>query len=196
MKNLKQAGSTTRIAAVQPDTGTAIPPSTFAFTFEQDEGGYCQPLRAPLPARQRGDRLHAVPREAAGRPTTTVSTRPGHVVSRPRTSRSPHAEEPMSQRSADPPSCWPARGGLLEATPAGSGPRPSRPDVAAGRDAACPSALLSMTARRRRTSYAVGSDKGHGPLVLHFDGAGAGSSSRRARTGTSGGCTRSPTGAR
>jgi hypothetical protein len=42
MKNLKQAGSTTRIAAVQPDTGTVIPPSTFAFTFEKDEGGYCR----------------------------------------------------------------------------------------------------------------------------------------------------------
>jgi hypothetical protein len=42
MKNLKQAGSTTRISAVQPGTGTVIPPSTFAFTFERDEGGYCR----------------------------------------------------------------------------------------------------------------------------------------------------------
>jgi hypothetical protein len=42
MKNLKQAGSTTRVEAVQPDTGTKIPPSTFAFTFERDEGGYCK----------------------------------------------------------------------------------------------------------------------------------------------------------
>ncbi len=42
MKNLKQAGSTTRIQAVQPDTGTVIPPSAFAFTFEKDEGGYCR----------------------------------------------------------------------------------------------------------------------------------------------------------
>jgi len=42
MKNLKQAGSTTRISAVQPGTGTVIPPSTFAFTFERDEGSYCK----------------------------------------------------------------------------------------------------------------------------------------------------------
>jgi hypothetical protein len=42
MKNMKQVGSTTRISAVEPDTGVAIPPSTFAFTFEKDEGGYCK----------------------------------------------------------------------------------------------------------------------------------------------------------
>ncbi len=42
MKNLKQAGSLTKISAVQPDTGVVIPPSTFAFTFERDEGGYCK----------------------------------------------------------------------------------------------------------------------------------------------------------
>jgi hypothetical protein len=42
MKNMKQAGSTTKISAVQPGTGTAIPPSAFAFTFEKDEGGYCK----------------------------------------------------------------------------------------------------------------------------------------------------------
>jgi hypothetical protein len=42
MKNMKQAGSTTQISAVQPDTGTVIPPSTFAFTFDRDEGGYCK----------------------------------------------------------------------------------------------------------------------------------------------------------
>jgi len=42
MKNMKQAGSTTRVSAVQPDTGTVIPSSTFAFTFERDEGGYCK----------------------------------------------------------------------------------------------------------------------------------------------------------
>ena len=42
MKNLKQAGSTTQVSAVQPGTGTVIPPSTFAFTFDRDEGGYCK----------------------------------------------------------------------------------------------------------------------------------------------------------
>jgi hypothetical protein len=42
MKNMKQAGSTTKISAVQPETGVVIPPSTFAFTFDPDEGGYCK----------------------------------------------------------------------------------------------------------------------------------------------------------
>jgi len=42
MKNMKQAGSTTQVSAVQPGTGTPIPPSTFAFTFDRDEGGYCK----------------------------------------------------------------------------------------------------------------------------------------------------------
>ena len=42
MKNMKQAGSTTRIVGVQPDTGAAIPPTTLAFTYSPDEGGYCK----------------------------------------------------------------------------------------------------------------------------------------------------------
>jgi hypothetical protein len=42
MKNMKQAGSTTQVSAVQPGTGTPIPPSSFAFTFDPDEGGYCK----------------------------------------------------------------------------------------------------------------------------------------------------------
>jgi hypothetical protein len=42
MKNLKQAGSTTKIAGTQPDTGTTIPPTTFVFTFSPDDGGYCK----------------------------------------------------------------------------------------------------------------------------------------------------------
>lgn len=42
MKNMKQAGSTTQVTGVQPATGTPIPPSTFAFTFDPDEGGYCK----------------------------------------------------------------------------------------------------------------------------------------------------------
>jgi len=42
MKNLKQAGSTTRITGVQPETGAAIPPTTLAFTYAPDEGGYCK----------------------------------------------------------------------------------------------------------------------------------------------------------
>jgi hypothetical protein len=42
MKNLRQAGTTTRVAGVQPDTGAAIPPTTLAFTYAPDEGGYCK----------------------------------------------------------------------------------------------------------------------------------------------------------
>jgi hypothetical protein len=42
MKNMKQAGSTTQVSAVQPGTNTPIPPSSFAFTFDPDEGGYCK----------------------------------------------------------------------------------------------------------------------------------------------------------
>jgi hypothetical protein len=42
MQNMTQTGSTTTISAVQPDTGTTIPPSAFLFPFDPDEGGYCQ----------------------------------------------------------------------------------------------------------------------------------------------------------
>jgi hypothetical protein len=42
MKNLKQAGSITRISGVQPGTNTPIPPTTLAFTYAPDEGGYCK----------------------------------------------------------------------------------------------------------------------------------------------------------
>jgi len=42
MKNLKQAGTTTKIVGVQPDTKMAIPPTTLAFTYSPDEGGYCK----------------------------------------------------------------------------------------------------------------------------------------------------------
>lgn len=42
MKNMRQAGSTTQVSGVQPGTGTPIPPSSFAFTFDPDEGGYCK----------------------------------------------------------------------------------------------------------------------------------------------------------
>jgi hypothetical protein len=42
MKNMKQAGATTRIVGVQPDTGAAIPPTALAFTYSPDEGGYCK----------------------------------------------------------------------------------------------------------------------------------------------------------
>jgi hypothetical protein len=41
-KNLKQAGSTTTVSGVEPQTMVAIPPSGFVFTFEPDEGGYCK----------------------------------------------------------------------------------------------------------------------------------------------------------
>ncbi len=42
MKNLKQTGSTTTITGVQPDTGLAVPPTSFVFTYDRDEGGYCK----------------------------------------------------------------------------------------------------------------------------------------------------------
>jgi len=42
MKNLKQAGSLTKISGLQPGTNTPIPPTTLAFTYAPDEGGYCK----------------------------------------------------------------------------------------------------------------------------------------------------------
>ena len=42
MKNLKQAGSTTKVTGIQPGTGVTIPPTTLAFTYAPDEGGYCR----------------------------------------------------------------------------------------------------------------------------------------------------------
>jgi hypothetical protein len=42
MKNLKQAGTTTKIAGIQPETGVRIPPTTLAFSYSPDEGGYCK----------------------------------------------------------------------------------------------------------------------------------------------------------
>ncbi len=42
MKNLKQTLTTTRIEAIQPETGTPIPPSTFVFTYAPAEGGTCK----------------------------------------------------------------------------------------------------------------------------------------------------------
>ncbi|MEO8797858.1 MAG: hypothetical protein ABI551_08235, partial [Polyangiaceae bacterium] len=42
MKNLKQSGSTTKIAGVQPGSGATIPPTTLAFTYAPDEGGFCK----------------------------------------------------------------------------------------------------------------------------------------------------------
>ncbi len=42
MKNLKQAGSLTKVSGLQPGTGTTIPPTTLAFTYAPDEGGYCK----------------------------------------------------------------------------------------------------------------------------------------------------------
>jgi hypothetical protein len=42
MKNLKQAGSTTKIVGVQPDTKVEIPPTTLAFTYAPDEGDFCK----------------------------------------------------------------------------------------------------------------------------------------------------------
>ena len=42
MKNMKQMGTTTKISGVQPGTGAQIPPTTLAFTYSPDEGGYCK----------------------------------------------------------------------------------------------------------------------------------------------------------
>jgi hypothetical protein len=42
MKNMKQAGSTTKIVGVEPTTGAQVQPTTFAFTFDPDEGGFCR----------------------------------------------------------------------------------------------------------------------------------------------------------
>jgi hypothetical protein len=42
MRNLKQAGSLTKVSGLQPDTGVSIPPTTLAFTYAPDEGGYCK----------------------------------------------------------------------------------------------------------------------------------------------------------
>ncbi|HEX3769533.1 MAG TPA: hypothetical protein VHV30_01655 [Polyangiaceae bacterium] len=42
MHNMKQAGSITKITAVQPGTQVPIPPTTLAFTYAPDEGGYCR----------------------------------------------------------------------------------------------------------------------------------------------------------
>jgi hypothetical protein len=42
MKNLKQAGSITKISGLQPGTNVPIPPTTLAFTYAPDEGGYCK----------------------------------------------------------------------------------------------------------------------------------------------------------
>jgi hypothetical protein len=42
MRNVKQAGSVTKIEGVQPGTGTKIPPTSLAFTYAPDEGGFCK----------------------------------------------------------------------------------------------------------------------------------------------------------
>ncbi|MGO9834830.1 MAG: hypothetical protein ACLP1X_11475 [Polyangiaceae bacterium] len=41
-QNLSQSGTTTTITSVQPGTGLAGPLISFAFTFVQDEGGFCK----------------------------------------------------------------------------------------------------------------------------------------------------------
>jgi hypothetical protein len=42
MRNLKQAGTTTKITGIQPDTHVTIPPTTLAFTYAPDEGNFCK----------------------------------------------------------------------------------------------------------------------------------------------------------
>ena len=42
VRNMKQMGTTTKITGVQPGTGAKIPPTTLAFAYSPDEGGYCK----------------------------------------------------------------------------------------------------------------------------------------------------------
>jgi len=42
LRNLKQAGSTVVLTATQPGTGLTVPPTSFVFTLDPDEGGYCK----------------------------------------------------------------------------------------------------------------------------------------------------------
>jgi hypothetical protein len=43
MKNLRQSKSTTKLTAVRPDDPSVmIPPASFVFTFDPDEGGFCK----------------------------------------------------------------------------------------------------------------------------------------------------------
>jgi hypothetical protein len=41
-KNLHRSGSTTTITGKQPASGVEIPPTSFVFSFDPDEGGYCK----------------------------------------------------------------------------------------------------------------------------------------------------------
>jgi len=41
-QNLKQGGATTSMTGVQPGTGLVGPRTSFAFTFDPDEGGFCR----------------------------------------------------------------------------------------------------------------------------------------------------------
>ncbi len=41
-RNLRQAGSVATITSVQPTTGLAGPKTSFVFTFDADEGGFCK----------------------------------------------------------------------------------------------------------------------------------------------------------
>jgi hypothetical protein len=42
MRNLSQSGSIVELTAEQPGTGLKVPPTSFIFTFEPDEGGWCK----------------------------------------------------------------------------------------------------------------------------------------------------------
>jgi hypothetical protein len=42
MKNLRQAGTVLTLTAEQPGTGLKVPPTSFVFTFERDQGGFCK----------------------------------------------------------------------------------------------------------------------------------------------------------
>jgi hypothetical protein len=42
MKNFRQTGTTVALTAEQPGTGLKVPPTSFVFPLERDEGGFCK----------------------------------------------------------------------------------------------------------------------------------------------------------
>ena len=76
---------------VQPGTGATIPPTTLAFTYAPDEGGFCKLYGHPLPARQRRDRL-----QASSSANRSTSTSPSPIP------RAPPRRRPRTFRSRPP----------------------------------------------------------------------------------------------
>src|ERR1019366_7516218 len=143
-------------------------------------GGLLQALRNSVPARQRGNRLHPISRQAA-RPHRDGDRSVGVDHD---------GDDPDSGRAHPAQSGSPAeRGGTVRApsivhvallavvaavvlsacekAPAPAAPRDREWQLLASE---LPSALLSVSGRSSTDIYAVGADKGQGPLVLHFDG--------------------------